>query len=144
MADHYKLKCGTLKNVANLFDFSNVSPSFRITEYERTRKESSVAIPYAGGVKDTSDGTEGPGTLTATGTITMAGHLAELWVRDIHNILLDAADDYWVWMEWDGVATTYYRVHHLQSIRHSYADGWGGDKWEVSITWAVYDPEFSN
>ena len=117
---------------------------FRVGEYTGGYRVSGVQVPFADGLKDVGDGKR------AAGTETIEGHVFDTEIKTAENNALaivgkfDGKTDFWVWRQYGplpGTTGTPQKCKKLQSYRLNESAGWGGVRWDVSLTFAVYDPE---
>ena len=115
---------------------------FAVREYTGGYRVQGTQVPYADGLKDTGDGALDAGTATVEG-----------WVHDTNAYSAEGAAetilgyffgkvDFFVWNYYMGANSGVQKCRRLQSYRIGETEGWGGQRWDVSLTFAVYDPEF--
>ena len=115
---------------------------FRIPELTGGYRVQGAEIPFAPGLKDVGDGEREAGTVTVEGWVHFTNtYTADVVAKAILSYFYQKKDFY-VWYSYSGVGSTPQKLRRLKSYRIGEADTWGGERWDISLTFAVFDPEF--
>lgn len=116
--------------------------NFTIPEYTGGYRLGNTQVPFSPGLKDTGDGQLDAGTVTVEGWVHETNAASAAGTAVTIPGYFSGKVDFYVWTDWEGVPQGTQKCRRLQSYRVGEVEGWGGQRWEVSLTFAVYDPEF--
>ena len=123
---------------------------FELGELTGGFRTKGIEIPFAPGLKDVADGARTAGTVNVEGWV----HYTNTYTSDVvAKAILGyfspggvARTDFFVWYNYaaypNEVPGSVQKVRRLQSWRIAPVEGWGGERWDISLTFPVYDPEF--
>lgn len=123
---------------------------FRIPEHTGGWRVKGIEIPFAPGLKDVGDGARTGGTVTVEGWVHYTDtHTSDTAAKTIISKFAPgglARKDFFAWYSYGAGAAqeigNVEKLRCLQSWRIAEVEGWGGERWDVSLTFPVFDPEF--
>ncbi len=122
---YYVVKCAYSAGGAGLI--YTFPTGCRVSGGSVTRRTNLVAIPYADGTKDTSDGKLDTGDVTVSGRIYAANGAATIALIDtMEHQLLTTTTAFFVMADWAAGTTKSYPVHCCKSVSHTQVEGTAG------------------
>lgn len=123
---------------------------FAIREFTGGYRVKGIEIPFAPGLKDVGDGARAAGTVTVEGWVHFANtYESDLSAKAILGYFSPGGvprTDFFVYYSYgdfpDELEGSAQKLRRLQSWRIGELEGWGGERWDVSLTFPVFDPEF--
>ena len=123
---------------------------FAIREFTGGFRVKGIEIPFAPGLKDAGDGARAAGSVTVEGWVHFTNtYESDLSAKAILGYFCPGGiprTDFYVWYNYaaypNQVWGSVQKLRRLQSWRIGEVEGWGGERWDVSLTFPVFDPEF--